>query len=1075
MSSIEASQSYFFRQGSISLDREGKGILDGDLTGSQRFTLSLLGVVGLACAPLACRRDGHSTPSVLASYGGIPGCQARFTGGFPPASSAEAPRIPVNLRYRIERAAAKDRSPRALSDQAILRLLHGQVDLTVSILEKAVSRQPAIPSLGNDLAAAYLTRFALEHNPYDLILGLAAVEQALALEPRLPEALYNRALVLDRLFLTATAVQAWRDYLDGAPGSDWSGVARRHLQALKIEPEDVAWKRALDALPADAAGPAIRALVHRFRQRSRLYAEQDLLGRWATALLEGRAPDAADALKRVRVFGTALAELEGDLLLADTVAAIDRAEAAGDRERLLALAQGHGAFRDGMELLRDAQDRRALERFLSAAERLARGGSPFRLWAEFRASYCRLNQGDYDAALAGLARLRQEAGQDRYPNLLGRALTVLGIAHLKLAHFSESLSEYERARAWFEKTGETEHAASVEFMMAENLRYQGETQRAWLHRYKALAATSRLGSSIYFNNTLFDSAEAALKQGLPAVALAFQDEMVAFARRQKDDLLLAQALARRSRAHLLLQDQAGARQDLDEARRVLERIPEEQRRPQLEADLGMAAGEVETASHPETAIRFLSAALAFAERRKDSFHLPGLYYQRAMAALHRGDRSSAEQDLDRSIVEQEHQRKAVLEDQLRVQYSDQGQAAFDEMIRLQASLGHLEQAFDIAERGRTRNLLEILDKREGERIAAGILTARQIRAEVPADVALVEYALLSDQVLAWVLTRNRLDLIPIAIRRPDLEEKIRRFRSRLQGQGTDLETDRLAADLYDLLLRPLRRDLAGVGTLVLVPDRSLHLLPFNLLLDERRGRYLIEDFAVAVAPSANLEVRAARRSRELEKLGKGRTLIVSDPAFEEDQFPTFTRLRGAMAEGRAIAALSRDSELLTGDAATKTALLRDAAEAEVIHLGAHARVNTDYPLLSVLPLAPDAGRIGSGALYAYEIYRIPFRRTRLVVLAACDSGAGALSESEGVASLARPFLAAGVPAVVASLWQVDDRSTAALFQAFHRDLSAGQSPLLALRRAQLALLDSDRKEARRPSSWAAFQLLGGID
>jgi CHAT domain-containing protein len=78
-----------------------------------------------------------------------------------------------------------------------------------------------------------------------------------------------------------------------------------------------------------------------------------------------------------------------------------------------------------------------------------------------------------------------------------------------------------------------------------------------------------------------------------------------------------------------------------------------------------------------------------------------------------------------------------------------------------------------------------------------------------------------------------------------------------------------------------------------------------------------------------------------------------------------------------------------------------------------------------------------------------------------------------VLSLARPFLAAGVPAVVASLWEVEDEPTARLLTAFHRHLRGGESALAALRSAQRELLADPDPALRSPAYWAAFELFGG--
>jgi CHAT domain-containing protein len=101
-------------------------------------------------------------------------------------------------------------------------------------------------------------------------------------------------------------------------------------------------------------------------------------------------------------------------------------------------------------------------------------------------------------------------------------------------------------------------------------------------------------------------------------------------------------------------------------------------------------------------------------------------------------------------------------------------------------------------------------------------------------------------------------------------------------------------------------------------------------------------------------------------------------------------------------------------------------------------------------------------------------RTRLVVLSACQTAIERSYRGEGAISIARPFIAAGVPVVVASLWTVDSDMTAELMIRFHRHRKRdGLSTVEALRQAQLDMLSSPGQQQRRPNSWAAFVAIGG--
>jgi CHAT domain-containing protein len=114
-----------------------------------------------------------------------------------------------------------------------------------------------------------------------------------------------------------------------------------------------------------------------------------------------------------------------------------------------------------------------------------------------------------------------------------------------------------------------------------------------------------------------------------------------------------------------------------------------------------------------------------------------------------------------------------------------------------------------------------------------------------------------------------------------------------------------------------------------------------------------------------------------------------------------------------------------------------------------------------------------GALRAHEIYRLKPERTRLVLLSSCSSGLGDQKRNEAMGGLAQAFLAAGVPTVVASLWEIDDESTAGLMEKLHathrmKNLAFGQS----LRQAQISYLQSAPVRRRHPYFWATFIVTG---
>jgi CHAT domain-containing protein len=136
-------------------------------------------------------------------------------------------------------------------------------------------------------------------------------------------------------------------------------------------------------------------------------------------------------------------------------------------------------------------------------------------------------------------------------------------------------------------------------------------------------------------------------------------------------------------------------------------------------------------------------------------------------------------------------------------------------------------------------------------------------------------------------------------------------------------------------------------------------------------------------------------------------------------------------------------------------------------------------MTSALLLSQAGSRAGAsheddGLLQAYEIYAMKLRRTRLAVLSACETGLERSYQGEGAIGIARSFLSAQVPIVVASLWPVDSDATAPLMIKFHEYRSThGLSSAEALRRAQRDMLSAADDRLHQPYAWAGFVVYGG--
>ncbi|GAB4354773.1 MAG: hypothetical protein Fur0042_23840 [Cyanophyceae cyanobacterium] len=181
-------------------------------------------------------------------------------------------------------------------------------------------------------------------------------------------------------------------------------------------------------------------------------------------------------------------------------------------------------------------------------------------------------------------------------------------------------------------------------------------------------------------------------------------------------------------------------------------------------------------------------------------------------------------------------------------------------------------------------------------------------------------------------------------------------------------------------------------------------------------------------------------------------------------------LTGAAQEAQTIARFFNAAPLL-GPQATETAVKARLDGADLLHFATHGifQVGDRDVLDAWLALAPDPQNGEDGKLTLGEIFDRPLA-AQIAVLSACDTGKGRIT-GEGVIGLARAFLRAGTPTVVASLWKVPDQQTAMLMEEFYRQLLAGRDRAEALRLAQLSI----RARYPNPFYWAAFVIIGDGD
>jgi CHAT domain-containing protein len=506
---------------------------------------------------------------------------------------------------------------------------------------------------------------------------------------------------------------------------------------------------------------------------------------------------------------------------------------------------------------------------------------------------------------------------------------------------------------------------------------------------------------------------------------------------------------------LLLGDTRAAAADIEGAAEAAAQLDDAALRERNVADVNVARAALYSVSDLHRAVSAADAAVDYVRRADPAFTLGKLLMLRGMSRKALGDAAGAEADLVAAIEAFETKRRELISAADRLRAFDYERPAFKQLVRFHSLTGAHAAALRIAERSRTGGWAR------SSGASAGWLDPIEAHRSLPAEVALVYFETLDDRVLVWVLTRERFVHFSRALDLSTLTRQVARIERAIHRGATLAGLEPLSRELVTQLIAPALAEAGSRSTIVFIPDGPLYSVPFAAL-PIAGGGPLLAQRTIGVAPSFTIFVQASKR---LEALAPDDVLAVG--AGHDPRATGLAALPFANGEARAVGDLYPQRTVLTGADATVSRVL--AADRAVVHFAGHTVVNREFPLYSRLFLAPASD--DPGVLLASRILDHPFNRTRVVVLATCEAGAGTVIKGEGIVSVARAFVAAGVPSVVASLWPVNDDQE--LFTTFHRELRQRRDAATALREAQLAAFRQGGGVGQ-VRSWGGLAALGGI-
>jgi CHAT domain-containing protein len=441
-------------------------------------------------------------------------------------------------------------------------------------------------------------------------------------------------------------------------------------------------------------------------------------------------------------------------------------------------------------------------------------------------------------------------------------------------------------------------------------------------------------------------------------------------------------------------------------------------------------------------------------------------------------------------------RARLVEDFDKIQALDQGQSFFQKAIEFLISLGDKEEALVTSEKSRARAFADLLANRlssslESRSIANPPSLEGIQRIAKEQNATLVEYSVIKDKnntkLYIWVIqSTGKVEFRKVEITKSlnkSLETLVTYARNYMgvRGRGSievvpldDSEAENQLKQLHKLLIEPIADLLPSDPNahVIFMPQGELFLVPFPALQDEN-GKYLIEKHTILTAPAIQvLDLTQKQRVKVQQANPKG-LVVVGNPTMPKvtvkigEPPEQLNSLPAAENEAITIAKLL-NTKALTGNQATKKAILSQLPQARIIHLATHGLLD-DFKGLGVpgaIALAPSGN--DDGLLTASEILDLKLN-AELVVLSACDTGRGRIT-GDGVIGLSRSLITAGVPSIIVSLWSVPDAPTASLMTEFYRNWQEKKlDKAQALRQAMLTTM---KNHPNNPKDWAAFTLIG---
>jgi CHAT domain-containing protein len=915
--------------------------------------------------------------------------------------------------------------------QGLIYLAAGEWQRFVEIA-KRVPQESRDSATLNNLGASFLA--LSDKDPTLLLDALDAFERASALDPKAREPLFNLVTTYGRLRLSKLAHEILERYNVLDPASPWN----REL-ANPAQPDDAS---ALDDLKQAVEGNNLIEAERLFR------ANPDLCRR---AAMQSALSKVQDSPALLHFIAQQMQHRYGD----KTISAMLVPLFTNQREKAIALRK---FVNQGAELYLSRNYPESLAAYAEASKIADTIDSIFdRLWIELNKVDTEIRLGQFGAARRSLSYIISTSRKHEFTWLAARALSIYGYSTKLTDSYGEMLGLLSEADRTLADLDATHDRVRVLYYLSAYRNGAGDTTEALKLALECLRLTSDVDAS-RIATLDFRVGSILYRQGIPKRALVFEQEALEQGQNGQFAGLTAETAATLAQLYESMSQHKPAEQYLGIARDAFNRIPAGFDQTKMEMVLGIVGARIELDQ------KRYSDAESLLEKNLDLYsrqpfpatelRFPSLMLL-ARTYSETGRLGKAAQKFNEAIDLVENDDQYLESEKLRVKFDDERRELYDSAIDFELSNGSPDAAWTYLQKYRAKLFLEFLAQfNPAVRQTRASLGRSRVQQQIPSNVQIIEYALLKDRLLIWIVTDKLFTVRSIVVSRTSLEEKVQEALKKLRT-GSNVEVP--LAELEKLLIEPVADLLDPNRIMAIIPDRALHGLPFAALRRPGSGEYLIQTFPMIVSPSL--------------------TYLLATNAVQprRDGIIGFGSQNGDSSESKELAELAKiypKSQMFGGREVDKASFLSAMRNAAVFHYAGHSATDAVDPLRSSILL--DGNRFGPNSVTAVDIAQQRLANNPVVVLSSCDSSVGNSRDGIGVRGLTSAFLIGGAGSVVGSLWPVEASSTADLMIRFHRAFANSQMPVAnALREAQLTFLQSF-PERSHPYYWSGFVVTGNL-